>query len=139
MIVADTGAVIALLDRKDRHHRVLRELFSAAPDRWVLPWAILPEVDYLAATTLGAAVQEAFLNDLADGLYTVEFGDADDLAAAARLHARHRTLRLGLVDACVIVIAERLHADAIATLDVRHFGAVKVAGSPRLIPRDHML
>ena len=45
-------------------------------------------------------------------------------------------LRLGLVDAVVMAIAERLRAEAIATLDLRHFGAVKIAGSPRLLPRD---
>jgi predicted nucleic acid-binding protein len=45
-------------------------------------------------------------------------------------------LRLGLVDAVVMAVAERLRAEAIATLDLRHFGAVKIAGAPRLLPRD---
>ena len=44
--------------------------------------------------------------------------------------------RLGLVDAAVIATAERLKANAIATLDLRHFGAVAIKGSPRLVPRD---
>jgi hypothetical protein len=49
---------------------------------------------------------------------------------------RYRSLRPGLVDAIVIATAERLKADAIATLDLRHFGAVSIKGSPRLLPRD---
>jgi predicted nucleic acid-binding protein len=49
---------------------------------------------------------------------------------------RYRALRLGLVDAAVIAAAERLRATAIATLDLRHFGAVAIRGRPRLIPRD---
>jgi hypothetical protein len=32
--------------------------------------------------------------------------------------------------------ATRLRADAIVTLDVRDFSAVKIPGSPRLLPRD---
>jgi hypothetical protein len=32
--------------------------------------------------------------------------------------------------------AERLKATAIATLDARHFGAVKLRGAPKLLPRD---
>jgi hypothetical protein len=40
------------------------------------------------------------------------------------------------VDAAVIAAAERLRATAIATLDMRHFGAVTIRGRPRLIPRD---
>jgi predicted nucleic acid-binding protein len=51
------------------------------------------------------------------------------------LSRRHRALRLGLVDAVVIVTAERLEADTIATLDLRHFAAVPIRGNPRLVPR----
>jgi predicted nucleic acid-binding protein len=136
VIVADTGAIVALLDRKDRHHAALRELFEAAPDRWILPWAILPEVDYLAATNLGARVRDVFLRDVADGLYHVELGELDDLTEAHRLHTKYRTLAFGLVDACVMATAERLGAEAIATVDLRHFGAIKLRGAPKLLPRD---
>ena len=40
------------------------------------------------------------------------------------------------MDAVVIAVAERLKAEAIATLDLKHFGAVRIAGNPRLLPRD---
>lgn len=136
MIVADTGAVMALLDQRDRHHGPLRRLFEAAPLGWILPWPILPEVDYLAATRLGRRVQDSFLKDLVDGLYRVEPIVPEDLAAAERLHSRHRALALGLVDACVMAVAERCHAEAIATLDLRHFAPVRLKGAPRLLPRD---
>ena len=103
---------------------------------WVLPWAILPEVDYLVGAELGPQAQEAFLADLADGAFSVEFGRDADITRAHAIGRRYRALKLGLVDAVVIAIAERLRAEAIATLDLRHFGAVKIAGSPRLLPRD---
>jgi len=45
-------------------------------------------------------------------------------------------LPLGLVDAVVMVQAERLQARAIVTLDASHFRTVQLAGSPRLIPLD---
>ena len=44
--------------------------------------------------------------------------------------------RAGLVDGAVIAVAERLGAEAIATLDLRHFGAVAIRGRPRVLPRD---
>ena len=136
MIVADTGAILALLDRGDRHHTAMRELYENSPDDWLLPWAILPEVDYLVASQLGARAQEAFLGDLADGSFAVDFGKPDDIVRASAIGRKYRGLSLGLVDAVVIAVAERTRADAIATLDLRHFGAVKIAGSPRLLPRD---
>ena len=136
MIVADTGAILALLDSGDRHHAAVREIYEDRPDLWILPWAILPEVDYLVASELGARAQEAFLADLAEGAFVVEYGKDADIARAHAIGRKYRSLNLGLVDTVVIATAERLRAEAIATLDLRHFGAVKIAGSPRLFPRD---
>ena len=136
MIVADTGAILALIDADDRHHRTLRALFLEDPDAWVLPWAVLPEVDYLVMTKVSVRAQEAFLADLAGGAYRVEWGDEMDLERAHELSSRYRGLKLGLVDCAVMAVAERLGAKAIATLDLRHFAAVSIRGRPRLLPRD---
>lgn len=136
MIVADTGAIIALIDAADRHHDEIRALFEEAPDAWVLPWAILPEVDHLLLHHVGERAQRAFLRDLADGAFSVEWGDDADLSRARALCEQYASLALGLVDGVVIAIAERLKARAIATLDLRDFGAVRIAGAPKLLPRD---
>jgi predicted nucleic acid-binding protein len=136
VIIADTGAIIALVDRDDRHHQTMRALFNETGDDWRLPWAILPEVDYLLAAHVGDRAQAAFLADVAEGAYTVLWGGDEDLERAQGLIRRYRSLRMGLVDAVVMAAAVRTRAAAIATLDVRHFGAVKLPGSPRLLPRD---
>ncbi len=135
-IVADTGAIVALVDADDKHHVAVRDIYDEEPDAWVLPWSILAEVDYLLAHHVGARAQQAFLDDLSGGVFDVEWGGEADLGRAAELHRRYRALRLGLVDATVISVAERLGAQAIVTLDLRHFGAVSIKGRPRLLPRD---
>ena len=135
MIVADTGAVLALVDRDDRHHDAIRTVFEEDGE-WVLPWAILPEVDYLLANHVGQKAESIFLRDLAEGAYAIEWGEEGDLIRGYDLCRRHAALRIGLVDAVVIAVAERLEATAIATLDLRHFGAVKIDGAPKLYPRD---
>jgi hypothetical protein len=136
MIVADTGAVIALVDADDVHHRVLRRLFEGGPDRWILPWAVLPEIDYLLMNHVGPKAEEAFVYDLARGNYRVAWGEDADLERAHEICRKHRDLRLGLVDATLMAVAERLKANAIATLDLRHFAAVPIRGRPKLLPRD---
>ena len=136
MIVADTGAIVALIDRDDRHHAALRRAFEADPGAWVLPWAILPEVDHIVASRLGPAVARAFRADVAAGAYSVEWDGGADLPRALDLDARFADLELGLVDAVVMAMAERLGAHAIATLDLRDFAAVELAGSSQLWPRD---
>jgi predicted nucleic acid-binding protein len=136
MIVADTGAVIALIDRHERNHRTLKELYERTAHEWVLPWAILPEIDYLLATHVSAKAQDAFLEDLAEGGFSVAWGEDRDAAEAYRLLRAHRATRMGLVDAIVIVTAIRLKARAIATLDLRHFGTIAIPTAPALFPRD---
>jgi uncharacterized protein len=136
MIVADTGAIVALLDADDRHHRALLQLFEDDPAGWVLPWAILPEVDYLVTRHLGAGVAEAFSSDIVDGAFTVEWGHEQDLRRAHELRVQYASLDLGLVDSVVAAMAERLRASAVATLDLRDFGSLRLSGAPRLYPRD---
>lgn len=136
MIVADTSAILALVNASDRHHKALRKIYEADPDEWLLPWAILPEVDYLIAGELGTRAQERFFTDLAEGAFNIEYGTDRDLLRAHQIDRQYRALRLGLVDGVVMAVAERLGARAIATLDLRHFGAVDLAGSPSLVPRD---
>lgn len=136
MIIVDTGAMIALIDRKDPHHQTMVAAYEAHAHEWVLPWAILPEIDYLLGAHVSAASQDAFLADLSDAGYAVEWGEEADLDDALRITRQYKALRLGLVDAIVMAVAARHRAAAIATLDVRHFGAVKLAGSPQIWPRD---
>ena len=136
MIVADTSALLGLLDRGSRSHGALAEAFRACRDQWVLPWAILPELDYMIPRTVGPAVHRAFHADLEEGCFAVEWGGWADVRRALELDRAHRGLSFGLVDGVVMAVAERLEAQAIATLDLRDFGAVKLKGQPAIWPRD---
>ena len=97
---------------------------------------MLPEVDYLALTQLGRAVEQAFLDDVTDGAFVIDWGVVRDLERARELDRRYRSLQLGLVDPIVMAVAERRKAEAIATLDERHFRPVTLRGQQRLLPRD---
>ena len=72
-------------DADDRYHRPLRTHYERDPDAWVLPWAILPEVDYLLAEHVGSRAEDAFRADLAAGAYAVEWGNETGLIRAHAL------------------------------------------------------
>ena len=112
------------------------EVFRSYRDEWVLPWAILPELDHMVSRRVGPAVSRAFRLDLAKDLYTVEWGGRPDLQRALEIDRTYRDLSLGLVDGVVMAVAERLEARAIVTLDLRDFGAVTLKGQPEIWPRD---
>ena len=128
--------MLALLDRLSATHETLVRAFRSCRDEWVLPWAILPELDYMVPRRVGPAVSQAFRADLANDLYAVEWGDRPDLRRALELDRIYRDLSIGLVDGVVMAVAERLEARAIVTLDLRDFGAVTLKGQPALWPRD---
>lgn len=60
---------------------------------------------------------------------------APDWLRMAELVAQYRDFPLGTVDASVIACAERLGVSRIATVDRRHFGAVR----PRHVPQFDLL
>jgi uncharacterized protein len=110
VIVADTGGILALLDRDDRHHARVRRRFEEEGRTWILPWAILPDVDFIAARRLGAHVALALARDVRNGLLAVDAHLARDLPRALELLELYGALKLGLVDAVVMAQAERHRA-----------------------------
>lgn len=136
IVVADTGAVYALLDRDDRWHAPVREWWQRAGPRVVLPHSILPEVCWLVGRRLGATAEATFVRSLASGEWQLEALLSEDLATVAALVERYRDLPLGFVDATVLTIAARLQADAILTTDRRHFTVARLpdGSAPRLVP-----
>jgi predicted nucleic acid-binding protein len=127
IVVADTGAVYALIDASDEwHNRVIAWWRRAARVTTILlPVTILPEVAYLLGSRVGAAAEAAFIRAVADGEFTIESLDDEDLPRVADLMNAYRDLPLGFVDASVLAVAERLEARDILTTDRRHIGVVR--------------
>jgi predicted nucleic acid-binding protein len=69
------------------------------------------------------------LSDLAAGELVPEPAPADWLRIA-ELVTTYRDLPLGTVDAAIVAVSERLGSSTIATLDRRHFSAVRPARVP---------
>ncbi len=124
-LVLDTGPVLALLDADDVHHERCVELVEQLNEPLLVPVATLVEIDYWIRKRLEPAVWTAFVEDLAAGAYRLEQLDERDLQRAAELEAEYADLGLGLVDASVIAVCERLGETRVATLDQRHFAVVR--------------
>jgi uncharacterized protein len=134
VIVADTGAVLALLDAAHPRHADLLRLWEQDPAAWLLPSPVLPEIDYLARRILGTRVARLFLADVASGAFPVERLGRADISRAVELDAQHADLDAGFVDCAVVAVAERVDARAIATLDERDMRVL--APETALYPRD---
>lgn len=119
----DSGVLFAALDRSDRWHARAAQLIAACRRPPLVPVTTLAEVCYFARKMLGGAVEYAFVKDLASGAFAVQDLADDDITRATDLMATYPTI--GFVDASVAAMAERLRIDTIATLDHRHFAAIR--------------
>ena len=126
-LILDTGPLLAALDANDQDHPRCASLVIEATEDLVVPGLVLAELDYWCHERLSVEVWLTFLEDLLDGAYRAEHPTADDLARCAALQRQYADLGLGVVDASVVALAERLQEPKLATLDHRHFDVVHPA------------
>jgi uncharacterized protein len=137
-LIADSGAIYALYDARDRHHSAVAHVISVENGAMVVPMAILAEIDYLLRVRLGSRALFRFLEGISVGGFSLEPFTSQDLTSCRTLLKTYADLDLGLADAAVIATAERLGTRRILTVDERHFRVVRAAdGKPfTLLPAD---
>ena len=136
-IVADSGALYALYDADDAHHGAVVEALHRQRGPIVVPVVIFAEVDYLLREFLGVDAELAFLQGIAAGAYRIEPFSAADLDRCRELIEIYRDLDIGLADAAVAALAERLGIRTLLTVDERDFRAIKPkTGFFKLLPFD---
>ena len=124
-LVLDTGPILALLDAGDPAHETCVELVDELREDLVVPSCVLVEIDYWTHKLLGRETWSLFVEDVASGAYRLESLTLDDLQRAAELELEYADLDLGLVDASVVALCERLGERKVVTLDRRDFSVVR--------------
>jgi uncharacterized protein len=124
-LICDTGPLYAAMDRADVDHDVCADLLTATREPLLIPAPVVVELDWLASARLGPEPFVAFLADVNDGAVEIVDLLPADYARVRELLIRYADLRLGFVDAAVVAVVERLDERKLATLDQRHFAAVR--------------
>ena len=127
-LICDTGALLDYFWTGADDHVAYRSTLDPAAARFV-PALVLAEVDHFLGRQ--RPLMAAFLADLDRRAFTLAPLDDDLLRRAAAIDRRYASLRLGLVDASIVALAERLGITRIATRDVRHFDAVALQDGRR--------
>jgi uncharacterized protein len=125
VLIVDAGPLYAAAATSDRNHRRCVELLSQAQRPLLVPALVVTEVSYLLGDRIGPFAELAFSRSIAAGEVVVEPVLDPEWERIAELTEHYLDLPLGIVDASVVVLGERHHADVIATLDQRHFSVVK--------------
>jgi predicted nucleic acid-binding protein len=136
-VVLDTSVVVALAIADEPDHAAVREWVLAEPDELVTTPLVLAEVDHVIQRRAGSAVAEQVLADFRDGAYRVHWWP-DAVADSLAVLRAERRLGIGVVDASLVALAERLRTSRVATLDQRHFRQLETEGkSFTILPADY--
>ena len=120
-ILADTGALLALLDADDKHHRTMVTYVTSSRELFLVPSPVVMELSYMLLENLGAEAELSFLRALANRELLLEHFTLPDLERAIEILEQYRDAELGMVDATVMAMAERLKIKTILTIDRRDF------------------
>jgi predicted nucleic acid-binding protein len=127
VIVCDTGVLVAAVDADDRHHAACAAVFAEHGERLVVPASVVVEACWLLNRYVAPEREVELLQAIAARELIVDPLQARDYHRAADLLGTYADLRLGMVDATVVAVAERLGATELATVDRRDFSVVRPA------------
>jgi predicted nucleic acid-binding protein len=130
-VLVDTGAVVALVNRADRHHAAAADWFASYRGSLLTTEAVITETACVLAAS--RAHQRAALlwferARLAGLLHVVP---VDDYAALDAIIARYSRLPCNYADATLVALAEQTGVTVIATIDQRDFSVYRVRGRKR--------
>lgn len=124
-LICDTGVLYAAIDEYDGNHEPCAALVADPPEELAVPAPVIVELEWLVTSRMSFDQFDGFLQSVEIGALEVADLEPGDYARVRELCRRYEDLPLGLVDASIVAIAERLGERRIATLDHRHFSVVR--------------
>lgn len=115
MLIVDTGPLVALLNRRDPDHERCADLLESHDGELLVTPYVLTEACYLVGKYVGPEAEINLVEAAAAGeLEQTACTDAD-LARMGELMRQYRGFPLGIADASVVALAERLKVNEAAT------------------------
>jgi predicted nucleic acid-binding protein len=114
-VLLDTGPIVAMLDRSERHHKECVAKVEALQAPLVTCEAVIAEACFLLRNLKGAA--EAVLENVEQGIFLVPYHIAGRASKVSRLIKKYADVPMDFADACLVDMAGELATGQILTLD----------------------
>jgi len=124
-VLLDTGPLVALLDRSERNHERCVGFLESFAGRLVTTEAVLTEAIYLLRNVPSGP--SACLRFVAQGGATVVPASMRAFERCIALMEKYSDVPMDFADAGLVALAEELGAPEVFTLDLRGFGAYRLA------------
>ncbi|HDS15890.1 MAG TPA: PIN domain-containing protein [Proteobacteria bacterium] len=124
-ILIDSGPLIALFDASDRYHKAAVDFIQTNADPLITTLASITEVLHLLNFNRNAQLD--FLEWLSRGGLEIHEIKRHDFAVIKDLTDKYRDLPMDFADSCLVLLAEKLSLNRIATID-RDFTIYRIQG-----------
>ncbi len=114
-VIANTGPLVAYLDRSDRDHAWAKEVFSKITRPLLTCEAVIAEALFLLRC--GGIDPDGLLDLIRRGLLVPKFDLAQEITAIQQLMKTYRNIPMSLADACLVRMAEVFPESKVMTLD----------------------
>ncbi len=133
-IIADTGALVALIDASDNFHDWANEQAKTLSPPFSTCEAVIAEASYLLKSINNG--QHTLLAFIEQGFLQIDFSLSAEIAEVQALMQKYADVPMDLVDACLVRMSELIEGSTIFTLDsdfwvYRKSGRVQI---PLIIP-----
>jgi predicted nucleic acid-binding protein len=136
-VLVDTGPLIALVDRRDRHHDWVRARFNEILPPLITCEAVLAEACFLAQRVPGGV--PAVLGLFEQGVCSLTFALGPHFDEVAAYMQKYVDVPCSLADACLVRMSELTPKGVVFTLDrdFRIYRRNKRQLLPLLMPPEH--
>lgn len=114
-VVVDTGPLVALLNRKDRHHGWVREVLDTIEPPVFTCEAVISEACFLLSRIRGG--QDAVLELVSKDILKVDFRLSPEIDSVRGLMKKFQSVPMSFADACLVRMSELEPDSRILTLD----------------------
>lgn len=111
--IVDSGALVALLDPREEHHRWARENLLRQPAPWFTCEAVVSESLFLLHEPQARALDKL----LRQRHLRLDFSLADEMMSVLDLRAKYADVPMSLADACLVRMSEILPDPVVLTTD----------------------
>jgi uncharacterized protein len=125
MIIVDTGAFLALFNKRDTYHAIAQQAFLNLSEPLITTYPAITETSYLLAQMVNHTVQRNFLKAICQNAFEVFQIEQNHLERMVELMERYADLPMDLADASLVVLAEHLEHGRILTVDRRDFNTYR--------------
>ncbi len=125
LVIVDTGPLIALIDRLDQNHLACNEALKKLSIRTKLytSGSVLSEVFHILPPTL--QIRERVFSLIEAFPLIIDPIEATHFQRIKEIMFKYQNLSLDFADASLVVMAEKLRADTVFTVDKRDFASIK--------------